>query len=204
MLHINRASLDSDYINRTISLSLAQPGSGEASREEVCVVTGSKVLADLNVEIGRWPRRRTLTYEDFPVRLPPPTKLAGFRSPTSPRQGNASLHPLLRPPSRSPQPLQDQLAIGGMRSHFILLQASCYYFALLLPFILGVSGQTGVTSPPPSSSSSSSTPSSSPSSGGSSLSSSTSGVSLGVTGTPTGTADFPTLSGYSECGTSNS
>lgn len=88
-----------------------------------------------------------------------------------------------------------------MRSH--ILQATGCCFAFLLSFILGVSGQTGVTTSIPSSLIPSSLSTLSPqlSVGGSSMSSTTSGVSLGVTGSPTGTADFPTLSGYSECGT---
>ncbi|KAF9648427.1 hypothetical protein BDM02DRAFT_3115470 [Thelephora ganbajun] len=78
-----------------------------------------------------------------------------------------------------------------MRSRYVLMQAMCCCLAFLLS--LGVNGQTGVSSPTPSSLSLSTKPPPS------SISSSTSGVSLGVTGTSTGTADFPTLSGYSDC-----
>ncbi|KAF9783842.1 hypothetical protein BJ322DRAFT_881712 [Thelephora terrestris] len=78
----------------------------------------------------------------------------------------------------------------GMRPHHILMQTTGVCFAFLLIFTLGANGQETNSSIP--SSSSTRPPSST-------ISSSTSGVSLGVTGTSTGTADFPTLSGYSDC-----
>lgn len=79
-----------------------------------------------------------------------------------------------------------------MRSHPTSMQATCFCFILLLSLALGVNGQSETNSTIPSSTRPPS----------STLSSSTSGVSLGVTGTSTGTADFPTLSGYSDCVTS--
>jgi len=79
-----------------------------------------------------------------------------------------------------------------MRSHF-LIQATGFWIVFLLSFgLIGVNGQTQTNV-------SSSIPPSSSTRPPSSISSSTSGVSLGVTGTSTGTADFPTLSGYSDC-----
>jgi len=76
-----------------------------------------------------------------------------------------------------------------MRSHYFLMQATRCCFVVLLSFVLGANGQTGSSSPIPSSSTNTLSP----------ISSSTSSVSLSVTGTSTGTADFPTLSGYSDC-----
>lgn len=87
-----------------------------------------------------------------------------------------------------------------MRSHYFSMgRATWCCFVFLLSFVLGVNCQSEAGS----SLSSSESTKPPPSNTGVSVSSTASGVSYGVSGTSTGTADFPTLSGYSDCGMSS-
>ena len=130
----------------------------------------------------------TLTYVLLCPILPRPPRL---RIPVQRHQGEEiqTLFPLTTAAAHSSL---YKVNWGGMRSHNVLTRGTYTCVAFLLSLILGATCQTGVSSSIPSSLSTQ-PPSST-------VSSSTSGVSLGVTGTSTGTADFPTLSGYSDCG----
>jgi len=146
-----------------------------------------KLLPNRSVELGRG--SLDVDIHSALSDLPRPPRLRITAAQHQVRKPRFSLFPLTVTAALSSLYRVDQ---GGMRSHHVFTQATYACVALLLSFILGANCQTGVSSSIPSSLSTQ-PPSST-------VSSSTSGVSMGVTGTSTGTADFPTLSGYSDCG----